>query len=63
MIERHFAGLETIPEIGRPYPQPPDLRELIIAFGDSGYVAFYRHVPADDAVYPRQSRGLKTNQS
>ena len=28
-----------------------ELRELVIAFGDSGYVALYRHEPADDAVY------------
>lgn len=29
----------------------PELRELVIAFGDSGYVALYRHEPAVDAVY------------
>ncbi len=29
----------------------PELRQLVIAFGDSGYVALYRHEPADDAVY------------
>lgn len=29
----------------------PELRELVIAFGDSGYVALYRYVPADSAVY------------
>jgi hypothetical protein len=29
----------------------PALRELVIAFGDSGYVALYRHEPASDAVY------------
>ncbi|WP_369774281.1 hypothetical protein [Thioalkalivibrio sp. ALE19] len=27
------------------------MRELVIAFGDSGFVALYRHEPADDAVY------------
>ncbi|MFI4879165.1 MAG: type II toxin-antitoxin system RelE/ParE family toxin [Steroidobacterales bacterium] len=50
-IERHFALLETSPDIGRPFPELPQLRELIIAFGDSGYVALYRHDLADDAVY------------
>ncbi|TLZ39596.1 MAG: hypothetical protein E6K23_12530 [Gammaproteobacteria bacterium] len=27
------------------------MRELIIAFGDSGYVALYRHDPAAETVY------------
>lgn len=48
-IERQFARLETEPEIGRPYDDWPVLRELIIPFGDSGYVAFYRHDA--DTVY------------
>jgi len=50
-IERQFLLLETAPDIGRPFPEIPELRELVIAFGDSGYVALYRHEPADDAVY------------
>ncbi len=50
-IERHFALLETNPEIGRPFPDLPELRELVIGFGDSGYVALYRHESTDDAVY------------
>ena len=50
-IERQFLLLETTPDIGRPFPEMPELRELVIAFGDSGYVALYRHEPADDAVY------------
>lgn len=50
-IDRQFLLLETFPDIGRPYPDLPELRELVIAFGDSGYVALYRHEPADDAVY------------
>ncbi|MDG0835808.1 type II toxin-antitoxin system RelE/ParE family toxin [Roseateles saccharophilus] len=50
-IERQFLLLETAPDIGRPFPDMPELRELVIAFGDSGYVALYRHEPADDAVY------------
>ncbi|HHM5367316.1 TPA: hypothetical protein ACRNJF_002858 [Pseudomonas aeruginosa] len=32
----------------RPFAEMPD---LVIAFGDSGYVALYRHEPATDAVY------------
>lgn len=50
-IERQFLLVETAPDIGRPIPEMPELRELVIAFGDSGYVALYRHEPADDAVY------------
>ncbi len=50
-IERQFLLLETAPDIGRPFLEMPELRELVIAFGDSGYVALYRHEPAADAVY------------
>lgn len=50
-IERQFALLETTPDIGRPLLELPVLRELIIGFGDSGYVALYHYEPADDVVY------------
>ena len=50
-IVRHLTLLESSPGIGRPHPELPDLRELVIPFGDSGYVALYRHEPAEDAVY------------
>lgn len=50
-VERQFLLLGTTPDIGRPFPDMPELRELVIAFGDSGYVALYRYEPADDAVY------------
>jgi len=49
-IGRHLSLLESSPAIGRPFPDPP-LRELVIPFGDAGYVALYRHEPGDDAVY------------
>ena len=48
--DRHLSLLESSPEIGRPVGDPP-LRELVIPFGDAGYVALYRHEPGDDAVY------------
>lgn len=51
IIEQQFALLETTPDIGRPLPELPALRELIISYGDSGYVALYRHEPADDVIY------------
>jgi plasmid stabilization system protein ParE len=50
-IQQQFLLLETAPDIGRPFPDMAELRELVIAFGDSGYVALYRHERADDAVY------------
>ncbi len=51
VIERQFLLLETTPDIGQPVHDMPELRELVIAFGDSGYVALYHHEAADDAVY------------
>jgi plasmid stabilization system protein ParE len=51
IIARHFALLESHPGIGRPYPDAPELRELIIPFGDAGYVALYRHEAAEDSVH------------
>ena len=50
-IERQFARLEESPEVGRPFPDMPELRELIIEFGESGYVALYRYERADDTAY------------
>jgi len=50
-IEEHLALLEREPRMGRPLDDVPELRELVIPFGDSGYVALYRFVPDDDAVY------------
>lgn len=37
--------------MGRPSPEQPELRELVVSFGDSGYVALYHHDPDADAVY------------
>ncbi|WKN24560.1 type II toxin-antitoxin system RelE/ParE family toxin [Azotobacter vinelandii] len=51
VIERQFMLLEVAPDMGRPLPELPELRELVIAFGDSGYVALYHYEPVDDAVY------------
>ena len=50
VIDQHFALLETEPEIGRPVDDLPELRELIIPFGDSGYVALYRFDENVDSV-------------
>ncbi|MBB4007114.1 type II toxin-antitoxin system RelE/ParE family toxin [Allorhizobium taibaishanense] len=50
-IERHFLLLEQTPDIGRPLTDMPDMRVLIIPFGESGYVALFRYEPAEDTVY------------
>lgn len=50
-IEQHLAQLEQHPDIGRPLSDLPELRELIIEFGNTGYVALYRHESADETVY------------
>lgn len=53
-IARHLRILEKEPAVGRPDPvdpeTDPETRELIIPFGDSGYVALYRLDPRRDAV-------------
>jgi plasmid stabilization system protein ParE len=38
--------LETHPEIGRPVPGST-LRELVISYGKSGYVALYEYSPGE----------------
>jgi len=50
-IGQQLLLLETTPRIGRPLSEMPELRELMIVFGDSGYVALYRYEPVEDAVY------------
>jgi hypothetical protein len=53
------AGWGEYPEIGRPYPQAPGLRGLLVAFGDAGHVAPYRHEAAEDAVFALAFRHRK----
>ena len=50
-ILRQFLQLETNPEIGRPLEDHPELRELVIEFGDAGYVALYRYELRANTVY------------
>ncbi len=50
-IAQKFEVLETTPDIGRPLEDLPELRELIIPFGSTGYVALYRYDPGADSVY------------
>ena len=51
LVERPFLLLENTPEIGRPVEEQPELRELVIGFGETGYVALYRYVPDEEAVF------------
>jgi plasmid stabilization system protein ParE len=50
-IARQVALLETNPNIGRPTEDRPEFRELMIGFGDSGYVALYRYDRIVDTVF------------
>lgn len=51
LIERQFLLVESAPEIGRPLDGHPELRELVIGFGEAGYVALYRYVPVEGTVF------------
>lgn len=48
LVVEAISILEHHPLIGRPVEG--GLRELVISRGRSGYLAFYRHRPEDDAV-------------
>lgn len=50
-IKTALLRLEDFPEIGRPYPEEPDWRELLIEFGDSGYIALYRYAAGEGTVF------------
>lgn len=50
VIEKHLAQLEMNPAIGRPVPDYVERRELIVRFGNSGYVALYEFDAAADEV-------------
>jgi plasmid stabilization system protein ParE len=48
----HFLTLlEKEPEIGRPLEDLTELRELMIPFGSSGYVALYHYDASLNSVY------------
>jgi plasmid stabilization system protein ParE len=50
-IEKHLTLLMTTPEMGRSVDDLPELRELVIPFGGSSYIALYRHDIESDTVY------------
>jgi plasmid stabilization system protein ParE len=45
-----FQPLTRSPMIGRPVEERLELRELVIDFGASGYLALYRFDPSTDTV-------------
>jgi len=49
-IAAQFRLLEMTPQMGRPFEGEPDLRELVIPFGDGGYVALYHFDRDADVV-------------
>lgn len=50
-IQQQLILLEKEPNIGRPLDEYPEMRELIIPFGDSGYVALYRFDKGNNSIY------------
>jgi plasmid stabilization system protein ParE len=50
VIADQLERLEDHPEIGRPFPDAAEMRELIIPFGDAGHVALYRYDRAKDII-------------
>lgn len=50
VIGERLRQLTEAPETGRFVSRQSDLRECVIPFGRSGYVALYRHLPVEDAV-------------
>lgn len=49
-IGKYFSLLMTEPTMGKPYSNLPELREFLIPFGDSGYVALYGFNESTDEV-------------
>lgn len=50
IIREAFIPLQHTPMIGRPVEDHDGLRELVIDFGASGYLALYRYEPTLEAV-------------
>lgn len=51
--------LEKQPEIGRPFQDTLDIRELMIEFGATGYIALYRYDAIKANVYVLSFRHQK----
>lgn len=49
-IREAFMPLKHLPMMGRPVEDSDDLRELVIDFGATGYLALYRFEPSLDVL-------------
>ena len=49
-IREAFMPLQHAPMMGRPVEDRDNMRELVIDFGTSGYLALYRFEPTMDAI-------------
>ena len=50
-IKRSFSLLQAEPKMGRPLNDLSELRELVIPFGESGYITLYRYEEKIDLLY------------
>lgn len=50
-IDAHLQTLRAMPQMGRLLPGPKAVRELVIPFGDAGYIARYRFDEGADIVF------------
>ncbi|MFM9972902.1 MAG: type II toxin-antitoxin system RelE/ParE family toxin [Burkholderiales bacterium] len=49
-IQSAVSLLEAHPKIGRPIARGAALRELVISYGSTGYIALYEHSTAEDLI-------------
>lgn len=50
-IQRQLHYLAAYPESGRPYLRAPRWREMLIPFGESGYIVLYDYDAIEGVVY------------
>ena len=49
-IDKQLSSLQKEPQTGRPLDTHPEIRELVIPFGESGYVALYHFDSKENTV-------------
>ena len=49
-IRSHLEPLASAPEMGRLSPTLQGVREVVIPFGDGGYIASYKYLPESGEV-------------
>lgn len=49
-IQSAILLLEAHPRIGRPISRGAALRELVISYGKTGYIALYEHSPMESMI-------------